>query len=37
LVTVEVLVPRQLTGEQRDAVEKLAASTDENPRAHLGV
>jgi molecular chaperone DnaJ len=37
LVTVEVLVPRQLTGEQRDAVEKLAASTEDNPRAHLGV
>jgi molecular chaperone DnaJ len=37
LVTVEVLVPRNLSGEQRDALEKLAASTDDNPRAHLGV
>ena len=37
LVTVEVAVPAKLSREQRDAVEALAAATDESPRAHLGV
>ena len=36
LVTVEVAVPRQLTDEQRAAVQALAAATPESPRAHLG-
>src|SRR5262249_55226996 len=37
LVTIEVLVPDHLTGDQRAAVEQLAASTPDNPRSHLGV
>jgi molecular chaperone DnaJ len=37
LVTVDVVVPPELTDEQRQAVEALAASTTANPRAHLGV
>ena len=37
LVTVEVAVPAKLSREQKDAVEALAAATDESPRAHLGV
>lgn len=36
-VTVEVQVPRTLTDDQRELLEKLRASTDDNPRAHLGV
>jgi molecular chaperone DnaJ len=37
LVTVEVAVPAKLSGEERKAVEALAAATSESPRAHLGV
>ncbi|MGH9181152.1 MAG: DnaJ C-terminal domain-containing protein, partial [Acidimicrobiales bacterium] len=37
LVTVEVAVPPRLTETQRAAVEALAASSLESPRAHLGV
>jgi len=37
LVTTEVAVPAKLTAEQREAVETLAESTKESPRAHLGV
>ena len=37
LVTVDVVVPANLTDEQRRAVEALAAATTESPRAHLGV
>ena len=35
IVTVEVHVPTQLTGEQQAAVEALAAATILSPRAHL--
>ncbi|MEO7398264.1 MAG: DnaJ C-terminal domain-containing protein, partial [Ilumatobacteraceae bacterium] len=35
IVTVEVHVPTQLTGEQQAAVEALAAATSLSPRAHL--
>ena len=37
LVTVEVVVPEQLTEAQREAVEALAAASAESPRRHLGV
>jgi molecular chaperone DnaJ len=37
LVTTEVAVPAKLSAEQREAIESLAASTKESPRAHLGV
>jgi DnaJ-class molecular chaperone len=37
LVTVEVMVPKELSEEQRQAVEALAAVEAANPRAHLGV
>ena len=37
LVTVEVAVPQRLSDEQRQAVEALAATSTESPRAHLGV
>ena len=37
LVTVDVVVPRTLSDEQRQAVEALAAAESANPRAHLGV
>jgi molecular chaperone DnaJ len=37
LVTVEVAVPAKLSGEERKAVEALAAATSESPRSHLGV
>jgi molecular chaperone DnaJ len=37
LVTVEVAVPAKLSGEERKAVEALAAATSESPRAHMGV
>jgi molecular chaperone DnaJ len=37
LVTVEVVVPEQLSDEQREAVEALAAAMSESPRRHLGV
>ncbi len=37
LVTVEVAVPQRLSEEQRQAVEALAATSTESPRAHLGV
>ncbi|MBV8979632.1 MAG: molecular chaperone DnaJ [Acidimicrobiia bacterium] len=37
LVTTEVAVPTKLSAEQRDAIETLADSTKDSPRAHLGV
>jgi molecular chaperone DnaJ len=37
LVTFDVEVPRHLTDEQRTAIEALAGTFGENPRAHLGV
>ena len=37
LVTVDVVVPRTLSDEQRQAVQALAATDPANPRAHLGV
>jgi molecular chaperone DnaJ len=37
LVTVDVVVPRTLSDEQRQALEALAATESANPRAHLGV
>jgi molecular chaperone DnaJ len=37
MVKVDVVVPAQLTDEQRAAVESLAAVTDAAPREHLGV
>jgi molecular chaperone DnaJ len=37
LVTVEVAVPEQLTDDERQAVEALAAVTQSSPRAYLGV
>jgi hypothetical protein len=36
-VTVEVLVPEELTDEQRQAVEALAKVTTTSPRSYLGV
>jgi molecular chaperone DnaJ len=37
LFTVEVAVPTNLSAEQKNAIEALAAATSESPRAHLGV
>jgi molecular chaperone DnaJ len=37
LVTVDVVVPEQLTDQARDALVAYAAANPENPRAHLGV
>ena len=37
LVTVEVVVPQQLTDAQREALSAFAAASTENPRSHLGV
>jgi molecular chaperone DnaJ len=37
LVTVEVVVPQNLSDEQRQAVEALDAASSVNPRDHLGV
>ena len=37
LVTIEVVVPQELSDEQRQAVEALAKAEPGNPRAHLGV
>ncbi|HUQ64443.1 MAG TPA: molecular chaperone DnaJ [Acidimicrobiales bacterium] len=37
LVTVEVAVPTNLSSEERDAIEALAAAATESPRTHLGV
>lgn len=37
IAEVEVVVPDQLSDDQRAAVEALAAANTENPRAHLGV
>ncbi|MDE0606844.1 MAG: molecular chaperone DnaJ [Acidimicrobiaceae bacterium] len=37
LVTVAVAVPRELSTQQREAVEALAEATTDSPRAHLGV
>jgi molecular chaperone DnaJ len=37
LVTVEVAVPAKLSSSERKAVEALAATITESPRAHLGV
>ncbi|MGH9022141.1 MAG: DnaJ C-terminal domain-containing protein, partial [Acidimicrobiia bacterium] len=37
LVTVDLVVPKSLTDEQRQAVEALAIVSAGNPRAHLGV
>jgi molecular chaperone DnaJ len=37
LVTVDVVVPEELTEAQREAVEALASASTESPRRHLGV
>ena len=37
LVTIEVAVPTRLSAPEREAVEALAAASQESPRAHLGV
>jgi molecular chaperone DnaJ len=37
LVTVELVVPTELSDEQREAVEALATATTSSPRAHFGV
>ena len=37
LVTVEVVVPEELSDAQREAVEALAAASPDSPRRHLGV
>ena len=37
LVTVEVVVPTELTEAQRAAIEALASATTQSPRKHLGV
>jgi DnaJ-class molecular chaperone len=37
LVTFDLEVPKQLSDEQRKAIETLAGAFEENPRAHLGV
>ena len=37
LVTVEVAVPKELTDEQRAAVEEFARVSNDEPRAHLEV
>jgi molecular chaperone DnaJ len=36
LVTVEVVIPEQLSDDEREAVEKLAAASTESPRSYLG-
>jgi molecular chaperone DnaJ len=37
LVTFEVAVPARLTAEERKAIEELAKTNGESPRAHLEV
>lgn len=37
IVEVDVVVPKNLSDEQRDAIEALAAATSQNPRSHLEV
>ena len=37
LVTVDIVVPSELTDDQRKAVEALARTLDGSPREHLGV
>ena len=37
LVTVEVVVPTELSDDQRAAIEALAAASPDDPRAHLEV
>ena len=37
LVTASVVVPDDLSAEQRSAVEAFAAASNDSPRAHLGV
>lgn len=37
LVTVDVVVPSELSAQQRQAVEAYAEATTDSPRAHLGV
>ncbi len=37
LATVEVAVPKKLSPAEREAIEALAAASQESPRAHLGV
>jgi molecular chaperone DnaJ len=37
LVTVEVTVPKTLTEDQRELLEKYREQSNDNPRAHLGV
>jgi molecular chaperone DnaJ len=37
LVTVEVAVPKELSDDERAAIEKLAAASSESPRRYLGV
>lgn len=37
LVTVEVMIPTDLSDEQRAAIESLAAATPDNPRSHLEI
>lgn len=37
LVTIEVVVPTDMTSEQREAVEALAKATASSPRSYLGV
>jgi molecular chaperone DnaJ len=37
LVTVEVVVPTELTDEQREAIDALAKATLTSPRGYLGV
>jgi molecular chaperone DnaJ len=37
LVTVEVAVPKRVSGAERDAVEALAGVMEDNPRSHWEV
>jgi molecular chaperone DnaJ len=37
IVTFEVVVPEQLTADEREAIESMAAKLTTNPREHLGV
>ena len=37
LVTAEIVVPGDLSAEQKAAVEAYAAASTDSPRAHLGV
>ncbi len=37
LVSIEVAVPKELSDDERAAVEALASASSESPRAHLGV